>query len=117
VDDLAANGLLVGDSPPTCWERSVETLTARKEEINGFAVVSDEQIEGYILYIEDEIFALRTLAHDGGKLLNRLLAQMAPTALRLSKVHPVEIPATVLANLGFTPAGNHRLYATTARSS
>src|SRR5688572_21472400 len=30
VDDLAANGLLEG-GPPVCWERSVETLTARKD--------------------------------------------------------------------------------------
>jgi GNAT superfamily N-acetyltransferase len=60
VDDLAANGLL-GDAPPSpsasagqvqrvCWERSVETLTARKDDIAGLAVASDEQIEAYLLY-------------------------------------------------------------------
>src|SRR5688572_31883940 len=27
ADDLAANGLLGDEYPPTCWERSVETLT------------------------------------------------------------------------------------------
>src|SRR5687768_6842879 len=31
VDDLAANGLLEDDLPQTCWERSVETLKARKD--------------------------------------------------------------------------------------
>ena len=60
VDDLAANGLL-GEAPPSpsasagqvhrvCWERSVETLTARKDDIAGLAVASDERIEACILY-------------------------------------------------------------------
>jgi hypothetical protein len=52
VDDLTANGLLGEDHPPACWERSVETLTARKDEIAGFAVASDERIEAYVLYVE-----------------------------------------------------------------
>src|SRR5262245_18771085 len=38
VDDLAANGLLGEAYPRTCWERSVETLKARKDEIEGLAV-------------------------------------------------------------------------------
>ena len=59
VDDLAANGLLehVPPSPSAgrghpqvCWERSVETLTARKDEIAGLAVASDERIEACLLY-------------------------------------------------------------------
>ncbi len=81
VDDLAANGLLGEDHPPTCWERSVETLTARKDEIAGLAVASDERIEAYILYIKDgdgEIVSLRTLVDDGGELSRA----PAPTASR-----------------------------------
>ena len=61
VDDLAANGLLGEAFPQTCWERSVETLTARKDEIAGLAVASDERLEAYILYIEPgEILSLRS---------------------------------------------------------
>ena len=48
VDDLAANGLLGDEYPQTCWERSVETLIARKEEITGLAIASDERIEAYL---------------------------------------------------------------------
>ena len=48
VDDLAANGLLEEAHPQTCWERSVETLTARKDDIAGLAVASDERIEAYL---------------------------------------------------------------------
>ena len=50
VDDLAANGLLGEGDPQTCWKRSVETLTARKDNIAGLAVASDERIEAYVLY-------------------------------------------------------------------
>ena len=32
-----------------CWERAVETLTARKDDIAGLAVASDERIEAYVL--------------------------------------------------------------------
>ncbi len=51
VDDLAANGLLGEAHPQVCWERSVETLTARKDDIAGLAVASDERIEAYLLYV------------------------------------------------------------------
>ena len=52
VDDLAANGLLGEAHPQVCWERSVETLTARKDDIAGLAVASDERIEAYLLYVK-----------------------------------------------------------------
>jgi hypothetical protein len=35
VDDLAANGLLGEAHPQVCWERSVETLTARRTTSQG----------------------------------------------------------------------------------
>ena len=54
VDDLAANGLLGEADPQVCWERSVETLTARKDDIAGLAVASDERIEAYLLYCRTE---------------------------------------------------------------
>jgi GNAT superfamily N-acetyltransferase len=52
VDDLIANGLLGEAHPEACWERSVETLTARKDDIAGLAVASDERIEAYLLYVK-----------------------------------------------------------------
>jgi GNAT superfamily N-acetyltransferase len=119
VDDLAANGLLEAH-PQVCWERSVETLTARKEDIAGFAVASDERIEACILYIEREggaeILSLRSFVEDGGDRLKLLLSQPAGT-LCFPKVHPAEISTEALAMLGFRPAGGHRLYAGVAQSS
>src|SRR5687767_11987558 len=53
IDDLAANGLLEEAQSRFWWERSVDTLIARKDEIAGFAVASDERIEAYLLYMQD----------------------------------------------------------------
>ena len=121
IDDLAANGLLGEDHPPVCWERSVETLTARKDDIAGFAIASDEQIEAYLLYTEDgEILSLRSLVEDGGPRLKQLLSQLpaqGTRSFRFQKVHPAEIPKEVLETLGFRAAGAHLLYAATARSN
>jgi GNAT superfamily N-acetyltransferase len=118
VDDLAANGLFEGAHPQACWERSVETLTARKDDIAGLAVASDERIEAYVLYAAAtaEIVALRSLIEDGGARLKQLLARLGPGTLRLPKVHPAEISKECLETLGFRAAGGHLLYAARARS-
>jgi GNAT superfamily N-acetyltransferase len=119
VDDLNANGLLGEDYPPTCWERSVETLMARKEEITGLAVASDERIEAYLLYIDGEILALRSLIEDGGARLKQLLSRVLAAGIgtpRFPKVHPGEISKELLETLGFHRAGHHVLYAATARA-
>jgi len=124
IDDLAANGLLGEDSPPMCWERSVETLAARKDEIAGLAVASDERIEAYVLYVkrdvEAEILSLRSFVDDGGARLKQLISRLrAPGMMtfRFPKVHPAEISKEFLETLGFRPAGGHRLYAAKARSA
>ena len=89
IDDLAANGLLEEAHPQTCWERSVETLTARKDDIAGLAVASDERIEAYLLYVtrgteETEIVSLRSFIEDGGARLRQLLAQLRAQGMEIS---------------------------------
>jgi GNAT superfamily N-acetyltransferase len=120
VDDLAANGLLEEDQPRTCWERSVQTLAARKDDIAGLAVASEERIEAYLLYIKDgEILSLRTLVEDRGTRLKQLLYRLRAagmTGFRIPKVHPAEISEEFLETLGFRAAGGHRLYAARAQS-
>jgi hypothetical protein len=135
VDDLAANGLLGEAHPQVCWARSVETLMARKDDIAGLAVASDERIEASVLYVtrgadrptfapsrqgelrrETEIVSLRSLVNDGGTRLKRLLSQLRGRGMetfRLPKVHPDEISKEWLAALGFSPAGGYLLYAAT----
>ncbi len=123
VDDLAANGLLGEADPEVCWERSVETLTARKDEIAGFAVASDERIEAYVLYTAAdqtaEILSLRSVVEDGGARLKQLLSRLSAQGirtLRFRKVHPSEISKELLETLGFRSAGAYLLYAARARS-
>jgi hypothetical protein len=116
IDDLAANGLLEDAHAQACWERSVETLTARKDDIAGLAVASDERIEAYLLYTRDgEILSLRSLLEDGGARLKQLLSRLDLGTFRFPKVHPAEIATEFLETLGFRPAGGHRLYAATLR--
>jgi hypothetical protein len=118
VDDLVANGLLAQIDRQVCWERSVETLTARKDEIDGLAVATDEQIEAYILYINgDEIVALRSFVEDGGARLQHLLSRIGTVTFRLPKVHAAEISTEFLNALGFRSAHVYRLYAARARSA
>ena len=139
VDDLAANGLLGEAHPQLCWKRSVETLTAMKEDIAGLAVASDERIEAYFLYYMKsgvgpegsaeggpplsaptvEIVSLRTFIEDGGACLRQLLFRLLARGIgtfRFPKVHPAEISEECLEMLGFRSAGGHLLYAAKARS-
>jgi GNAT superfamily N-acetyltransferase len=137
VDDLAANGLLGEAHPQRCWERSVETLTARKDDIAGLAVASDERIEACVLYGARapsrgphdascaswggtaEIVSLRTFVEDGGARLKQLLSRLRAKGqreFRFPKVHPAEFSKEFLETLGFRPAGGHLLYASMARS-
>ena len=117
LDDLAANGLLDQAAPHTCWQRSIETLTARKDDIYGLAVASDEHIEACVLYIKDgEVLSLRTFVEDGGARLHELLSRLRAQGMsmvRLPKVHPAEMSSELLETLGFCSAGVHRLYAAT----
>ena len=123
VDDLAANDLLGKWQSPICWERAVETLTARKDEIKGLAVASDERIEAYILYIErgeggTEIVSLHSVVDDAGDRLSQLLAHLGTrgvNTVRIAKVDSAEIPVQLLEILGFQPNQSYGLYATTAR--
>jgi ribosomal protein S18 acetylase RimI-like enzyme len=120
VDDLDANGLLGEANPQVCWERAVETLTARKDDIAGLAVASDERIEACILYTNDgEIVWLRSFVDDGGARLNQLLSRLhaeGKSNFRFPKVHPAEISKELLEPLGFRAVAAHRLYAGRARS-
>ena len=124
VDDLAANGLLAETDRQVCWERSVETLTARKDDITGLAIASDERIEAYLLYVlaevGTEILSLRSFVDDGGARLKQLLARLraeGSQVVRFPKVHPGEISKESAETLGFSPAGEHLLYAARARSA
>ena len=90
IDDLAANGLLGEDHLQVCWERSVETLTARKDDIAGLAVASDERIEAYVLYVtrgmEETEIRLAPLFH------RRWWSPFEATALSAPRARHADLP-------------------------
>ena len=104
--------------PQVCWERSVETLTARKDDIAGLAVASDERIEAYVLYVkEGEIVSLRSFVDDGGARLKQLLSRLRaegwdPSGSRRSTRRRSQ--RSCWRRSVSSPAGGHRLYAASA---
>jgi ribosomal protein S18 acetylase RimI-like enzyme len=117
LDDLAANGLLEETHPQACWQRAIETLSARKNDLAGLALASDEQIDAYLMYAGSEIVTMRSLVDDGGAGLKRLLSRLPTGIYACAKVHPDEFPAQLLETVGFHPAHAHLLYTSTAQSS
>jgi ribosomal protein S18 acetylase RimI-like enzyme len=116
VEDLAANGLLDAKDAKGAWERSVETLAARKDEIAGLAVATDEQIEAYILYVRGgEILRLGSLVDDDGARLKLLLSRLGSGPVRFPKVHVAEMPEQLLKIARSQRTEVYHRYATTAR--
>ena len=120
-DDLSANGLLGEPRSRACWERSIETLTARKDDLVGLAIASDERIEAWLLYTPaGELLSLECFVEDGGTRLQQLLSLLRARnlrTLRFPKVRSGEISPGLLETLGFRPAGSHRLYEARAQSA
>jgi GNAT superfamily N-acetyltransferase len=124
VDDLAANGLLDSADHDVCWERSPETLMARKDEIAGLAVASEDRIEAGVLYVSNgagpdaaEILWLRSFVEDDGARLGLLLCRLAAAGIgttRIVKVNPAESSKAGLEAFGFRPDGSHRRFVATA---
>jgi GNAT superfamily N-acetyltransferase len=121
VDDLAANDLLRETDPHVCWARSSETLMARKDQIAGLAVASEERIEACILYIEGpqetEIVFLRAFVDEGGCRLAHLLSRLGTRTCRFTKVHSAEMSRECMETLGFRSVGVHRLYSGRAQAA
>lgn len=127
IDDLVANDLLAAGAP-VCWEHSVETLTARKDEIAGLAIASDERIEACALYIAEtatdtgrtEMVTLRSFVKGADAHLRQLVSALrmrGATTLWFPRVHPSAVSRELLEAIGFRPAGRHRLYVGMARSA
>jgi GNAT superfamily N-acetyltransferase len=118
VEDLEANGL-VADGARTGWQRSPETLRARRAELRGLALVADDRIRAYALWRPEvdsgpqggtEIAALRVTdaTDDAPALLAVLLERLRPCCaapLWMPRVHPDEHASSWLAAQKFTGRG------------
>lgn len=99
---------------------------ARKEEIAGLAVASDEGIEAYVMLLKPvddgpaEILRLRALAEkDDGKGLALLLSiarEQGIGSFRFPRVNATEISTGTLEALGFRRSGSYRRFVMTAGS-
>lgn len=97
---------------------------ARKEEIAGLAVASDEGIEAYVMFLKPvddgpaEILRLRALAEkDDGKGLALLLSialEQGIGSFRFPRVNATEISTGTLEALGFRPSASYRRFVMTA---
>jgi GNAT superfamily N-acetyltransferase len=119
--DLQSNGLLV-DPPGIGWGRAAATLVAMGDRVQGLAVLTGDQVTGFILYGGGDgtrLLALRRTSETAPVgVLDRLL--MAATERLagpwlLEKTPDAEFPSGWLASRGFRPAGRHRRMAATAR--
>ena len=108
--------LLEETHPQACWQRAIETLSARKNDIAGLALVSDERIAAYLMYAGSEIVAMRCSVEDAGAGLKLLLSRLPAGIYPFAKVHPDEFSERLLETLGFHPAHGHLLYTSTAQS-
>jgi hypothetical protein len=94
---------------------------ARKDQIAGLAVASEERIEACILYIEGpqetEIVFLRAFVDEGGCRLAHLLSRLGTRTCRFTKVHSAEMSRECMETLGFRSVGVHRLYSGRAQAA
>lgn len=138
VDELAAGGAL--EAPPeAAWIRTCPSLLGRRESLRGLAVASPDRIEAWLVHAPAEggspveVVGFGTCEGDRrelllGVLLRRLIreaagpvreaagaAQETSGAVRLARLAEGEVPATLLAGLGFSPEAEYHRYATEAR--
>lgn len=123
LDELVAQELLAEEAD-VAWERRAETLNGRKDALQGIAIATPERVEAWALcFPNDADGTLDLLAvgcRDAGRralfldLLVRWLAGRESVSLRLPKLGEDELPADLLAGLGFVPGAAYLRYAATA---
>lgn len=123
VDELAAAGVL--EVPPgAAWVRTRQSLENRRQSLCGLAVVSPDRIEAWLLHAPPgeagplEVVGFGTAPGAPrdlllGALLRRL-ARAATGGVRLARLAEDELPASLLAPLGFEPEAQYHRHATDA---
>jgi len=119
VDELVANDCFeVGAR--SCWERASRSLLARKEQLDGLAIASDERIEAWIVFNDGagtqplDLLAFYCAEDSRRELLLGLLIRHARTltdnAVRLPKLDPDELSFDLVQSWGFEPRSRTILY-------
>ncbi len=107
LDEVLEQGVFNREIPRS-WERSLESLQHRRDQLRGVAVASEEQIEAYVLYWEPgphsrrEILSLAHADTAQGATLLEVLLRLVSTSTEMDVVLP-KVSAEVVA-----PALLHR---------
>lgn len=124
VDELVEHGLL-RQGEDRAWCRTFETLSNRKEDLQGLAIASPERLEAYAVFDPppDASGRLSILALGGQDseqrnvfwgLLLRALAERFVGGLDLPRLSHGEVPAEVLEAAGFVAGESYDRYAAQA---
>jgi len=113
------------------WERRLETLQNRKDQLQGLAIASDTRVEAYVLYRDlavqgrREIVALGTARQRGNRetdapvlleIVVRVACQAGALDVTVPKVSAEEIPWADLESMGFRMGRTYTRYAARAQS-
>jgi len=125
LDELTRYGALDGGVTRS-WERSIETLQNRKEQLRGLAIASDSRVEAWVLYRDvteegpREIVGLGAAEQrpDGGidprlllDVVLRVACQAGALEVTVPRVSTDEIEWTRLESLGFEQVRTYTRYA------
>jgi hypothetical protein len=123
ADELAAGGALEVPAG-AAWARTRQSLTNRRETLRGLAAASPDRIEAWLLHAPAEGAGPAEVVGFGTApgarrdlLLAALLRQLARESggdVRLARLAAGELPADLLASLGFAPEAQYHRYATEA---
>ena len=106
VDQLVESGALQ-DLPGIAWERSLSTLLARKEDLRGLAVATEERIAGWALWREAgdtaEVWGARNL-----------VPPLDWDRVSIPKLSLAEVPPAALERAGFRPERHTLIFTTRA---
>lgn len=111
-----------------CWQRDLSTIGRVGPELLGLGFHSPERLEACLFARPAEggsgwqLLALGATAGELGRLgLRLLLAELvrrgAGRPLEIARVGPAEVEADLLAEAGFTPGAEHRLFAADASAA
>jgi ribosomal protein S18 acetylase RimI-like enzyme len=130
LDDLLRYGAF-DPSVSRSWERSLETLQKRKEQVRGLAIASDTRVEAYVLYRDLPVEGRRELVALGAaergqngrvdpllllEIVVRVACQAGDLAVTIPRVSMGEMAWTQLESMGFEQVRTYTRYSTTADS-
>ena len=125
LDDLLRDGVLEPSvSRSRSWERALETLQNRKDQLKGLAIASDTRVEAYALFRDLPEHGRREIVGLGGthhrhegdaryrlERLVRVVCQAGPLQVTVPRVSCEEIPWAELESMGFRRERTYTRYA------